>query len=86
LPAAERSPAWAAELLFDRSIDPGENVNLIGREPGHAAELRALLDDHLAGEGAANVMERDVRAEGEVRAPALTGCAHPRHPDGRKRR
>ena len=40
-----------AELLFDRRVDPGENVNLIGLEPGAGDEPRAALDAHLAAAG-----------------------------------
>ena len=42
-----------AELLFDRRVDPGENVNLVSMEPRVAERLRARLDAHLAqaGEG-----------------------------------
>jgi arylsulfatase A-like enzyme len=41
------------ELLFDRQVDPGENVNLVSMEPEQATRLRARLDEHLAeaGEG-----------------------------------
>jgi arylsulfatase A-like enzyme len=39
------------ELLFDRRVDPGENVNLIGLEPGAGAAPRAALDAHLAAAG-----------------------------------
>ena len=35
------------EFLFDRSVDPGENVNLIEREPEQALRMRQLLDAHL---------------------------------------
>jgi arylsulfatase A-like enzyme len=37
-----------AELLFDRRVDPGENVNLIAIEPAAADAPRAALDAHLA--------------------------------------
>jgi arylsulfatase A-like enzyme len=37
-----------AELLFDRRVDVGENVNLIGLEPGAGDGPRAALDAHLA--------------------------------------
>jgi arylsulfatase A-like enzyme len=51
------------ELLFDRSLDPGENVNLIEREPEVAARLRAELDEHLAGQVQAEALATDVRIE-----------------------
>jgi arylsulfatase A-like enzyme len=37
------------ELLFDRRVDPGENVDLVAMEPDAAARLRARLDAHRAG-------------------------------------
>jgi arylsulfatase A-like enzyme len=57
-----RAVAPGAEFLFDRRVDPGENVNLIGREPAEAVRLRQLLDRHLNEEGAAAV-ERGVRID-----------------------
>jgi leucyl aminopeptidase (aminopeptidase T) len=54
--------APGAEFLFDRSVDPGENVNLVAREPAAAARLRGLLDRHLAETGA-GVVEKDVRID-----------------------
>jgi arylsulfatase A-like enzyme len=51
------------ELLFDRSVDPGENVNLIEREPQQAARMRAELDAYLAGKPAADVLATDVRID-----------------------
>ena len=47
-----------SEFLFDRAIDPGENVNLVGREPAAEARMRQLLDDHR---------ERSAPAAGELR-------------------
>ncbi|MDH5305987.1 MAG: sulfatase [Myxococcales bacterium] len=41
---ADASPA---ELLFDRGVDPGENVNLIDLEPRAARRLRALLEAEI---------------------------------------
>ncbi len=53
-----------AEYLFDRSVDPAENVNLIDREPEEAARMRSLLDDHLGGaDGGARVKDEDVRID-----------------------
>jgi arylsulfatase A-like enzyme len=48
-----------AEHLFDRAVDPGENVNLISREPEQADRMRALLRDHLAADGT-GIVEADV--------------------------
>jgi arylsulfatase A-like enzyme len=36
------------ELLFDRRVDPAENVNLADIEPEQAHRLAARLDAHLA--------------------------------------
>jgi len=57
-----KAVAPGVELLFDRRIDPGENVNLIGREPGEARRMRAQLDDHLATAGP-GVVEPGVRID-----------------------
>ncbi len=54
-----------AELLFDRRLDPGENVNLITREPLEASRMRAFLDDHLA-QGEAGVVTRGARIDPEI--------------------
>ena len=60
-----RPVAPGAEFLYDRRIDPGENVNLIEREPEEAARMRTLLDEHLAA-GPADVVERGVRVDPEI--------------------
>jgi arylsulfatase A-like enzyme len=60
-----RPVAPGAELLYDRRVDPGENVNLVEREPAEAARMRALLEQHLAA-GSAGVLERDVRIDPEI--------------------
>ncbi len=52
-----------AEFLYDRSVDPGENVNLVELEPGEAAHLRARLDAHLARPPAPGVLQSDVRID-----------------------
>jgi hypothetical protein len=57
-----RAVAPGAESLFDRRVDPGENVNLVGREPEQAAKLRQLLDGQQA-DGRAGVVERGVRID-----------------------
>jgi arylsulfatase A-like enzyme len=51
------------ELLFDRSLDPDENVNLIEREPEQAARMRVQLDAYLAGKPAEDVLATDVRID-----------------------
>ncbi len=55
-----------AEFLFDRAIDPGENVNLIEREPEAARRMRALLDAHLEREPGAGVRETDIRIDPSI--------------------
>jgi arylsulfatase A-like enzyme len=57
-----RAVAPGAEFLFDRRVDPGENVNLATREVAEAARLRRLLDVHLA-EGGAGIVEKGVRID-----------------------
>jgi arylsulfatase A-like enzyme len=54
--------ALTAEFLFDRAVDPGENVNLISREPEQADRMRALLRDHLAIPHR-GIVEADVRID-----------------------
>ena len=54
--------APGVEFLFDRRVDPGENVNLVAREPTEAGRMRDLLDRHLTQEGA-GVVERGVRID-----------------------
>ena len=51
------------EFLFDRSIDPGENVNLIAREPVEAARRRAELDRYHASGVRPETLETDVRID-----------------------
>jgi len=57
-----KAVAPGAEFLFDRSVDPVENVNLIAREAAEAARMRALLDAHQSEEGA-GVVEKGVRID-----------------------
>jgi hypothetical protein len=52
--------APGAELLFDRSVDPGENANLLDLEPEAAERMRALHQAHLEGAGP-GVVESGVR-------------------------
>jgi arylsulfatase A-like enzyme len=49
------------ELLFDRTVDPNENVNLIERERRHAVSMRRLLDLYLAGEPDPGVRQTAIR-------------------------
>ena len=58
-----RAVAPGAEYLFDRRVDPGENVNLVARESPQAARMRALLDAYLAGGETSSVVERGVRID-----------------------
>ncbi len=60
-----RAVAPGAELLFDRGVDPGENVNLVAREPEEARRMRDLLDRHLS-EAAAGVVEKGVRIDPKI--------------------
>jgi arylsulfatase A-like enzyme len=57
-----KAVAPGAEFLFDRGVDPGENVNLIAREPAEASRLRKLLDEHLDA-APAGVVEKGVRID-----------------------
>jgi arylsulfatase A-like enzyme len=51
------------EFLFDRGVDPGENVNLIPREAEAADRMRALLERHLAQQPDQEVLETGVRID-----------------------
>ncbi len=62
VPYAGKAVAPGAEFLFDRRIDPGENVNLVALEPEAAARMRDALASHQAAEPA-GVVERDVRID-----------------------
>jgi arylsulfatase A-like enzyme len=57
-----KAVAPGAEFLFDRRVDPGENANLMTREPGEAERMRAMLDAHLAKRDA-GVVEKGVRID-----------------------
>ncbi len=60
-----KAVAPGAEFLFDRRVDPGENANLIAREPAEAKRMAALLDAHLA-ERQRGVVEKGVRIDPEI--------------------
>jgi arylsulfatase A-like enzyme len=57
-----KAVAPGAEYLFDRRVDPGENVNLVARERAETERMRALLDRHLAAEPP-GVVEKGVRID-----------------------
>jgi arylsulfatase A-like enzyme len=52
--------------LFDRNVDPGENVDLARREPEEAARLRAELEAHLASPPVAGARAQDVRIDPSI--------------------
>ena len=54
------------EFLFDRSIDPDENVNLVAIETAEAERMRALLDAYLASEPLAETARSDVRIDPQI--------------------
>ena len=59
-----RSPGQGgAELLFDRSVDPGENVNLVDFAPDAARRMRALLDAHLEAQSQPDTVRSDIRID-----------------------
>ena len=49
------------EYLFDRDVDPDEDVNLVKFEPAQADRMRKLLDAYLAKEPLTDTVESDVR-------------------------
>jgi len=55
-----------AEFLFDRRVDPGENVNLADREPSDAQRMRRLLDEHLEQAPADAVRDTGVRIDPSI--------------------
>jgi arylsulfatase A-like enzyme len=57
--------APGAEYLFDRSVDPGENVNLMELEAAEAERMRKRLDEHLAAPGE-TVVEPGVRIDPSI--------------------
>lgn len=54
------------EFLFDRRVDPGEDVNLIEREPEVAARMRALLDADAAAAPPPDLRRPEVRIEPSI--------------------
>ena len=60
-----KAVAPGADYLFDRRVDPGENVNLVAREAADAERMRGLLDRHLAG-ARRRVVEKRVRINPDI--------------------
>jgi arylsulfatase A-like enzyme len=54
------------QQLYDRTIDPGENVDLVEREPDEARRLAAILDAYLARESVPGVLAEEVRIAPEI--------------------
>ena len=54
------------EFLFDRSVDPGENVNLIEREPEQAKRMRELLDAQTQARPQPGTLQRNVRIDPQI--------------------
>ena len=51
------------ELLFDRTIDPGENVNLVKREATQAEAMRSEIEAHWEAEVDVDAKESGVRID-----------------------
>lgn len=49
---SDRRPGDSEPMLFHRASDPGQTVNLIGREPAEADRMRRLMRETLAAQGA----------------------------------
>jgi arylsulfatase A-like enzyme len=60
---ARNTDASGKEFLFDRSVDPGENVSLVEIEKTRAQRMRSLLDGYLALEPETATVEPDVRID-----------------------
>jgi arylsulfatase A-like enzyme len=58
-----RGVAPGAEFLFDRRVDPEENVNLVGREAAEAERLRGQLAEQIERPAEEGVRSRDVRID-----------------------
>ncbi len=54
------------EFLYDRAVDPAEDVNLITHEPAQAERMRALLDAYLSEGPLPDVSQPDVRIDPEI--------------------
>lgn len=57
---------FPGEQLYDRTVDPGENVNLIAREPDEAVRMRAVLDAYLEAPPRKGVRAADVRIDPDI--------------------
>jgi arylsulfatase A-like enzyme len=55
------------EYLFDRKLDPREDVDLLEIEPDQADRMRAILDAHLASETIEEIHESGVRISPMIR-------------------
>jgi arylsulfatase A-like enzyme len=55
-----------SEFLFNRSVDPREDVNLIAHEDRATQRMRELLDAHLAEEPASAVLRENIRIDPEI--------------------
>jgi arylsulfatase A-like enzyme len=70
-PASEEEPeayvsravAPGEKFLFDRSVDPGEKVNLADLEKRRAEQMQAKLDRHLAESPLEDVKEEGIRID-----------------------
>lgn len=63
---ASRAVAPGREFLFDRSVDPGEKVNLIELEKVRAAAMREQFDLHLAGGELEDVKQEGIRIDPNI--------------------
>jgi arylsulfatase A-like enzyme len=59
-------PRAGEAQLFDRRIDPGENVDLARREPDEAIRLRTALDAHLAAPPVTGARAQDVHIDPSI--------------------
>jgi arylsulfatase A-like enzyme len=61
-----RAVAPGQEFLFDRSVDPGEKVNLVDLEKHRTADMGEILDRHLAESPLEGVKEEGLRIDPEI--------------------
>jgi arylsulfatase A-like enzyme len=62
---AGRAVRPGAEFLFDRSVDPGENVNLMQLEPVQAGRMSERVDEHMAG-APRGIVDRDIQIDPSI--------------------
>jgi arylsulfatase A-like enzyme len=55
-----------SEFLYDRQVDPREDVNLIGLEPEEASRLRAILREHREAPMQENILNSNVHIDPEI--------------------